>query len=275
MSKKFEMVGNILLYLLVFIISQFFASYIAMFVFFILNAKEIGFADIIYIQTQVEKFISQYTPAIYIVSFILSTIGYFTIFRLKKKNIYKEGGFLKIPFYKIFVLVFTGVAANIVVDFLLNYIRHNVDLEHTFIKYNTLIESILSSNNVILLLLSTGILYPFLEEVIFRGFIFNELRKNVSITKAIGIQAFLFGFLHLDPVQGTYAFLLGLFLAYIYLWTGSIWAPVALHVGVNSYAVMASKFPQFSLNGTLYLVLSVFVLIIGTAIIYKTRPEQN
>jgi membrane protease YdiL (CAAX protease family) len=118
-------------------------------------------------------------------------------------------------------------------------------------------------------------MYPVLEEVIFRGFIFNELKKNISTTKAIGIQAFLFGLLHLNLIQGSYAFLLGLFFAYIYLWTESILGPITLHIGINSYTVLATKFPQLSVDNILLLVLSVFVLIMGTTVIYKTRIKLD
>jgi membrane protease YdiL (CAAX protease family) len=276
MNKKFEMFMNIVIYLAVFILAQFFASYLAIFVFYIMNINELkSFTDIVYLQEEITAFISQHTPTIYIISFVFSVLGYYMLFKAKKKNVVKEVGFFKIPFYKVFILFFVGVAANVVVDFLLDCIVYYFNLEHSFAKHNTLIEGILSTNNVLLLLLSTGIMYPVLEEVIFRGFIFNELKKNISTTKAIGIQAFLFGLLHLNLIQGSYAFLLGLFFAYIYLWTGSIWAPIVLHIGLNTYTVIMNKFPQLSLNSTLHLVLSVFVLIAGTVIIYKTKIERQ
>jgi len=276
MNKKSGMVMNILLYLLVFMLAQFLASSLVMFFFFFKNIGSLKFStDLMYLQEEMDNFISQYTPVIYIVSFIISILGYFIVFKIQKRNIVKEAGFSKMHFYKFFILIFVGIAANIVVDFILNAIVYYFDLEHSFSEYNVLIEKILSSNSVILLLLSTGILFPILEEVIFRGFIFNELKKNISITKAIVIQAFLFGLLHLNLIQGSYAFLLGLFFAYIYLWTESILGPITLHIGINSYTVLATKFPQLSVDNILLLVLSVFVLIMGTTVIYKTRIKLD
>ncbi|NLZ51864.1 MAG: CPBP family intramembrane metalloprotease [Thermoanaerobacteraceae bacterium] len=276
MNKKYEAFLNILLYLLVFILGQTIATFIIMIVFFINNIDILmSFTDIAFYQDEIYSFISQYSPVVYIIFFIISFLGYLMVFKAKKRNMIKEVNFIKIRFYKIIVLIFVGVAANIVVDFLLNCVVYFFNLENTFLEYSFFIEKILSSNNVVLLLLSTGILAPVLEEIVFRGFIFNELKKNFSVTKAIFIQAFLFGLVHLNLIQGSYAFLLGLFFAYVYLWTGSIWATVILHISINSYTVLVTKFPQLSTGSLPQLVLSVFVLILGTLIIYKTRTKTQ
>ena len=178
MNKKYEAFLNILLYLLVFILGQTIATFIIMIVFFINNIDILmSFTDIAFYQDEIYSFISQYSPVVYIIFFIISFLGYLMVFKAKKRNMIKEVNFIKIRFYKIIVLIFVGVAANIVVDFLLNCVVYFFNLENTFLEYSFFIEKILSSNNVVLLLLSTGILAPVLEEIVFRGFIFNELKR--------------------------------------------------------------------------------------------------
>lgn len=276
MNKKFKGFMNILIYLLIFITSQFFASAIVIVIFGVMNIHELAsITDINHIEQEMYGFIGKYTPIIYIVSFFISIIAYYIIFKSRKKNIVKAAGFSKIPIYKAFILVFIGVTTNIILEFALKYISYYFDLENMFLEYNNFIERMFSSGNMILLLLSIGILYPILEEVVFRGFIFNRLRKNTSLTKAIGIQAFLFGLLHFNAIQGSYAFLLGLLLAYICIWTGSIWAPIIIHVSLNSYSVVGTKFPQLLEGNILYASVSILVLVIGTLIIYKTRVKDT
>lgn len=274
MNKKFEMFMNVLIYLLVFVSAQFFVLSVGLVIFSYMARDLVITADIVNITKEMYIFIGQYSPVIYIAAFIVSILIYYVVFKARKKNIIKEAGFSKIPFYKVFILVFVGIATNIIIDFILPNIMNYFNIEQTFSEYEILMERVLSSNNTVLLLLSIGILFPILEEIVFRGFIFNELRKNISLTKAIGIQAFLFGILHINPVQGSYAFILGLLFAYVYIWTESIWAPIVFHIVINSYTVMATRFPQLSENNIPQLVTCIFVIVIGMSIIHKTKVKN-
>ncbi|MDQ2086661.1 CPBP family intramembrane glutamic endopeptidase [Herbivorax sp. ANBcel31] len=271
MNKKFEMIINVLIYLLVFIGAQLLVSGAAIILYMLVSIYKGDFeSDIGHIENEMYQSI----PIIYIACFIVSVIAYHIIFKRRKRSMFEAGGFSKINIYKIFILAFVGVAANITIDFALDYINNHFNLEHVFSEYEKIMEQIFASSNIPLLLLSIGILYPVLEEVVFRGFIFNELKKNISLTKAIGIQAFLFGLFHLNAVQGSYAFLLGLLFAYIYLWTGSIWAPIMFHIAINSYSVMSIQFPELMTDNIALVILFAFVFIMGTLFIYKTRKKD-
>lgn len=74
------------------------------------------------------------------------------------------------------------------------------------------------------------------EEFVCRGVIFHELRHN-GIWKAILISALLFGIMHMNFNQMSYAFVLGIVLALVVEATDSIWASVIVHFTLNASSV--------------------------------------
>lgn len=82
---------------------------------------------------------------------------------------------------------------------------------------------------------------PVVEELVFRGMIYGKLRRSFSMIPSMFISAALFGIIHMNWVQGIYAGIAGLALAYIYEKTQTIWASCLMHAIFNSssYVVMA------------------------------------
>ena len=64
-----------------------------------------------------------------------------------------------------------------------------------------------SSTNIIVALICTGIIGPILEELIFRGIVYNNLKKFTNITKSVIITGLIFGIFHGNIIQFIYAFL--------------------------------------------------------------------
>ena len=65
-------------------------------------------------------------------------------------------------------------------------------------------------------LLSTCILGPVLEEIIFRTIIYRKLKEGFSVKTSIFMVSLLFGIFHFNVIQGIYAFLFSLVITYIY-----------------------------------------------------------
>lgn len=81
-----------------------------------------------------------------------------------------------------------------------------------------------------------GIVSPLAEEVVFRGIIFNRMKREYSVISAALLSALMFGFYHGNSVQGIYAFLIGCLIAYTYERFGSFFYAVLFH-GVANVAV--------------------------------------
>lgn len=90
---------------------------------------------------------------------------------------------------------------------------------------------------LIFAVLTVGLLPAILEESVYRGVLYNEYRKsNPKI--AIFLSALLFGLLHQNLNQFSYAFALGLVFALVIEATDSIVSTMILHFFINSTSVV-------------------------------------
>jgi membrane protease YdiL (CAAX protease family) len=79
-------------------------------------------------------------------------------------------------------------------------------------------------------------LAPFVEEVLFRGFLFAAFRRTFGFwLGAIGVSL-LFGVAHGQANVGIDVFVLSMFLCYLREKTDSLWPSIALHVLKNLVA---------------------------------------
>ncbi len=86
------------------------------------------------------------------------------------------------------------------------------------------------SASLLIGLLCFGIIIPVAEEILFRGIIYNILRRRAKITVAMIISAFTYGMYHMNYIQGVYAFVMGCLMVYMYEYFGSFAWPVIVHV---------------------------------------------
>lgn len=85
-------------------------------------------------------------------------------------------------------------------------------------------------------LIVVGVIFaPIVEEIFFRGFLFQGFRQKYGWIKGGLISAAVFGLAHLDPVALIPTFILGFVLAYVYHRSNSVWPGVILHMLVNSF----------------------------------------
>ena len=99
------------------------------------------------------------------------------------------------------------------------------------------------------MILATCILAPLLEEFICRGMMLRGMLRSKGPVKAICWSAFLFAFMHLNPWQSIPAFLIGLYLGWIYWRTHCLWATIFLHCLNNSISTVISRvYPDLSID---------------------------
>lgn len=111
---------------------------------------------------------------------------------------------------------------------------------------------------------------PISEELLFRQVIYKRLRKISPIWLSAVISALLFGLYHGNLVQGIYAFIMGVFLALVYEWTGSILAPIVFHMIANHLSDIAYEVEvvgaivyswPFAIIAILSIIASVYILL--------------
>lgn len=87
--------------------------------------------------------------------------------------------------------------------------------------------------NTLLMVLSTSLVIPLVEECIYRGVVFGELRQVLTDRRALLLQALVFGFIHGNLVQGVYAFILAYIIGMIYLKSNSFLLCFMAHAVFN------------------------------------------
>ena len=102
------------------------------------------------------------------------------------------------------------------------------------------------------MILSTCILAPLLEEFLCRGMMLRGMLDRMKPWKAITWSALIFAVMHLNPWQSIPAFLIGLFLGWVYWRTRCLWATIFLHCFNNSLStVLSCLMPDLPVDASL------------------------
>lgn len=97
--------------------------------------------------------------------------------------------------------------------------------------------------------LALAIIAPFVEELLFRGYLFGKLRAQLGFWITTLITSALFGFVHLQWNVSIDVFALSLVLCYLREKTEAVWAGIVLHMIKNSIAfVLLFLFPDLLSN---------------------------
>ena len=97
---------------------------------------------------------------------------------------------------------------------------------------NPLLEIVLNNNNYlsfILLFLTTTLLAPLFEEIIFRGILLPTLSRDFGVISGIIVSAFIFALAHLSLGEMPPLFVLGIGLGITRIASGSLFSSVIMH----------------------------------------------
>lgn len=86
------------------------------------------------------------------------------------------------------------------------------------------------------------VITPIVEEILFRGFILAWLTLALGNLKGMIIASALFALVHLDLDVMPPIFVSGMLIAWLYMRTGSLWPPIAMHALSNAVATVQYEF---------------------------------
>ncbi len=109
----------------------------------------------------------------------------------------------------------------------------------------------LSAGSIWIQILASVVAAPVLEELLMRGLLYQRMRDVLGVRTSIVFNAILFGVLHGNLVQGVYAFLMGLYFAWLMERFQNIWIPIMGHMAANFTIILFSEgyISRFSGNG--------------------------
>lgn len=90
----------------------------------------------------------------------------------------------------------------------------------------------------LLLFFSLAVVGPVVEEVVFRGMLFQLLRRQLPLWAAVTLSAVIFAVLHAIPILLPTLFIFGVALALVFHYTRSLYCSMFLHMLINTIAVI-------------------------------------
>ena len=96
--------------------------------------------------------------------------------------------------------------------------------------------------NIYLAILSSGIIGPILEEMLFRYVFLNRLRNFFTTRNAILLSSLVFALLHGNIITMIYAFIMGFIFAYVYVKYDNIKVSIMCHIGANTIVSFLTSF---------------------------------
>ena len=215
-------------------------------------------------------------PLIGILSAALTVLGYFLFFKIRKDSLFKKLKIKPIRPTTSAAMVLFGISALFAISLGLHFL---------YMLFPSLsqgsasdeISEMLDSGNPVLQFINISVVTGIIEETIFRGLIYNTLKKTMKIPAAVIISSVIFGIAHMNIEQFFYTTLLGALMALVYERYGSILAPIIVHATFNgsNYLLGIFNFKYFTPYFALFIAaVGVLVLTAGT-VFFSEREDAS
>ncbi len=190
------------------------------------------------------------------------------VFRLQNKNMRDEIVLNKIPYSLILPLILLGMGMSLATDGVLQMLPGEI------LSAYSQASAVWASMPLIYTLLATGLCAPALEEIIFRGLIFTDLKKGMPSWAALLASAFLFGLCHGHPVWAAYAAIFGVVLGILTLSYHSILPGLLVHAVYNILGSFTS-YLEGSAFSLVLLLSGVLLISISTVWLHRLRVKNS
>lgn len=153
-----------------------------------------------------------------------------------------------------FILIFLGIILSLIYNVFAYYLN--------FLLKTSLFDN---NSNLVITLISTGLIGPIIEELMFRGIIYNELKNKYKNMKAILITTIFFAVIHFNIIQVLYALAIGFILIFVYEKYKNIKAPIILHMASNITTTLFLPIliqNNFIINYSVFLICLILIIII-------------
>lgn len=208
--------------------------------------------------------IAENAALIGMLSNLLTIVFLLIFFKVRKQSVCRAVGLRKLPPVSLIPVVVLGIGTSLLVGCVLSL------LPESLLEAYAESSAWLQEGNLVIALISTIIVAPITEELIFRGLIFTHLRQGMPQVLALLISCVVFGLLHGQLIWMAYAFLLGLLLNWVYIRYRSLLANIVLHMTFNLVGIWG-----LSLSGAaLWIVLAASLLLVAAMIVLIARKPK-
>ena len=123
-------------------------------------------------------------------------------------------------------------------------------------------------------ILCFGIVSPIAEEILFRGIIYNYLKRFTKLRIAVILSAFFFGAYHMNSIQGSYAFLMSLLIIYAYEYFGDFRMPVLIHC-ISNILAYSMFYTSIAVSGFISWPVCIVALAVCGVSLWLLRKQKS
>lgn len=119
------------------------------------------------------------------------------------------------------------------------------------------------SGSTLTVFIMSGFIAPVFEELFFRGVVYDEFSRGGGFWFSNIMQSLVFAVLHLNAVQGIYAFFVGIMLGSAMKLSKSIYIPIIIHIVFNITSLIFGGFITSVSGDAYFIICGIFSLVLG------------
>ena len=163
----------------------------------------------------------------------------------------------------IIYVILVGISISILLNLIIININKIFNIDNNMLNNKYLIQTIIAS----------GIIGPIIEELLFRGIMFNKIKTFNTINISVLITTLIFAFFHDTITQMLYAFIVGYICIKIYIEYDSLLFPILFHMSCNIIVPILNNY-LINLN-YIYTIMVILLTLIIFIIFYKKMYKKN
>ena len=176
-------------------------------------------------------------------------------------------------------VVVLALAAGVALCFWSTIAVNSLPWPETMVEEYVESVSAMTTSKPVIDFLTVVLMAPLVEELLFRGVIYDALCLVVPAGFAVVFQAMLFGSTHSTLLWMLYSGLIGCILGYVRKRSSSLWPCIAMHSAFNGSSYLftwfADRYSADTATITFVFLVSAFVLLLSMyGISFRTTPKE-
>ncbi len=243
MKNVLKQLGKMICYVGLYLGMQFVVMFAMMFGYIVMAGANAGMQGIADPNEFAEKVSNDATQFIFanvdwmvIIATMISLLILWIFYAIRKKKLFQEIQLRKFSVKALVPSLMVALGAWLTVSFGMALLPIP---ESVWESYNQQ-AFLLVSDSTILMVLSTVIAAPIIEEIVFRGLSLSRLRRAMPTWVAVLVVSVVFGLMHGHPLWITYTACMGILFGAVALFTDSIGASILVHMVFNFFGSIVS-----------------------------------
>lgn len=213
---------------------------------------------------------------ILLISGVVTILGLWLMAKVRKSTFGAFTGITRPARTPVLVL---ALAAGVAMSFWATITVNSIPWPEAMVESYVESSSALTSEKPVIDFLAVVLMAPLVEEMLFRGVIYDALCLVVPAGAAVVFQAMLFGSTHSTLLWMLYSGLIGCVLGYVRKRSDSLWPCIVMHSAFNGSSYLftwfSQRYSEDTATVTFVFLASAFVLLLSLyGISFRTTPKE-